>query len=182
MSKPHLNLSREEEEVEVEPPPRWQINYRNRDDDSFLWFRTNLRPSDIVEVTDHRPQYEYTVTGRRRVKLGSRLTTLGTKVAINGKTVAIFKYKGAFYAIQNTCPHQGASLHLGEIEDIDGSPCVSCPRHKWPFSLEDGRCIIPVNYQAQCYPICVGKERDGTKILYVGFTAISNTLFHDDSF
>ena len=103
-------------------------------------------------------------------------------MTINGKTVAIFKYEGEFYAIQNACPHQAASLHLGDIEDIDGTPCVSCPQHRWPFSLEDGQCIVPVNRKAECYPVRVRQERDGLKILYVGFTAITDLLFHDDSF
>ena len=109
-------------------------------------------------------------------------SALGTKVDVNGQTVAIFKYKGGLYAIQNACPHQAASLHLGDIEDIDGTPCISCPRHKWPYSLEDGQCLLPVDCRAECYPIRVRQERDGSEILYVGFTAISDSLFHDDSF
>ncbi|KAF1330178.1 Rieske domain-containing protein, partial [Globisporangium splendens] len=44
----------------------------------------------------------------------------GTKVEINGKDVAIFKNNGEFFAVDDTCPHQGASLHLGDIEEIDG--------------------------------------------------------------
>ncbi|CAI5727262.1 unnamed protein product [Hyaloperonospora brassicae] len=171
------------DDVEAVPsvPRRW--NRRNDYDDSgYLWFRTPVRSADIVEATDHPRQYEYTVNGRKRVKSGSATTTLGTKVELNGKTVAIFKYKGGLYAIQNACPHQAASLHLGDIEDIDGTLCISCPRHKWPFSLEDGQCLLPVNCQAECYPIRVRQERDGSEILYVGFTAFSDTLFHDDSF
>ncbi|CAI5745506.1 unnamed protein product [Peronospora destructor] len=182
MSRLYLDLSWEEAEVEAEPLVRWHRNRNRHDDERYLWFSTYVCPSDVVEATEHRAKYEYTVTGRRRVKLGSRTTTLGTKVRINGKTVAIFKYEGGFYAIQNACPHQAASLHLGDIEDIDGTPCVSCPQHKWPFSLEDGQCIIPVNYQAECYPVRVRQERNGSKILYVGFTAITDLLFHDDSF
>ncbi|KAH7476628.1 hypothetical protein PRIC1_000638 [Phytophthora ramorum] len=182
MNRLHLDLSWEEEVVETEPAVRWLRNREDHDDDRYLWFSTYVRPSDVVEATKHRPKYEYTVTGRRRMKPGSRTTTLGTKVEVNGKTVAIFKYDGGFYAIQDACPHQAASLHLGDIEDIDGTLCISCPQHKWPFSLEDGQCIIPVNRQAECYPIRVRRERDGSKILYIGFSSITDTLFHDDSF
>uniref|UniRef100_A0AAV1UF77 Rieske domain-containing protein n=1 Tax=Peronospora matthiolae TaxID=2874970 RepID=A0AAV1UF77_9STRA len=171
-----------EEEVVTETSVRRYWNRHDHGDSCYLWFKTHVRSSDVVEATEHRRQYEYSVNGRKRVKPGSAITTLGTKVDVNGRTVAIFKYKGGLYAIQNACPHQAASLHLGDIEDIDGTPCISCPRHKWPYSLEDGLCLLPVDCRAECYPICVRQERDGSEIVYVGFTAISDSLFHDDSF
>jgi len=106
----------------------------------------------------------------------------GMRVTVNGMTLALFKYEGEFFAIQNTCPHQGASLHLGDIEDFDGTLCVSCPRHKWPFSLEDGDCMIPVDLRAECYPVDVRRQRDGTNMLFVGFDSFSDSLFSDEDF
>lgn len=167
--------------------------------------------ADVVEATEHPTKYEYTVTGRKRVKPGSRTTTLGAsdtlrvhgrsdrvvahalgleragalagiRAQVNGTTLAIFKYDGEFFAIQNTCPHQGASLHLGDIEDFDGTLCVSCPRHKWPFSLEDGDCMIPVDLRAECYPVDVRRHRDGSNMLFVGFDSFSDSLFSDEDF
>lgn len=101
---------------------------------------------------------------------------------MNGVTIALFKYEGEFFAIQNTCPHQGASLHLGDIEDFDGNLCISCPRHKWPFSLEDGECMIPVNLRVQCYPVSVRQARDGSHMVFVGFEAFPEALFSDEDF
>lgn len=111
-----------------------------------------------------------------------RLPSAGVKAEINGREVAIFKNYGQFYAIDDTCPHQGASLHMGDIEDLDGIVCVSCPRHHWPFSLEDGICMVPVNIQAQPHPVQVRTEASGVKWLFVGFPAITDTLFSNNDF
>uniref|UniRef100_K3WKD0 Rieske domain-containing protein n=1 Tax=Globisporangium ultimum (strain ATCC 200006 / CBS 805.95 / DAOM BR144) TaxID=431595 RepID=K3WKD0_GLOUD len=128
---------------------------REQEAAKYLWFDSFVRPEEVLEASEHRPKYEMSVTGKKRIKPGSRTVTIGTKVEINGKDVAIFKNNGEFFAIDDTCPHQGASLHLGDIEEIDGMVCVSCPRHHWPFSLEDGSCIIPVKIKAQWHPVQV---------------------------
>jgi UDP-MurNAc hydroxylase len=39
--------------------------------------------------------------------------------------------------IPKFCPHEGESLELAAIED----GCIVCPRHKWKFDLETGRCV-----------------------------------------
>lgn len=161
---------------------------------------------DVLEASEHRPKYEMSVTGKKRIKPGSRTVTIGTtalacvalctaagasqltparagtKVEVNGRDIAIFKNYGQLYALDNTCPHQGASLHLGDIEDFDGLVCISCPRHHWPFSLDDGSCLIPVKIQATPHPVRVRTHRDGTKWLYVGFPALADALFSNDDF
>lgn len=106
----------------------------------------------------------------------------GKKAEANGREIAIFKSRGQFHAVDDTCPHQGASLHEGDIEDFDGVVCVSCPRHHWPFSLEDGSCAIPVKIQAQPRPVRVKRMRDGSRRLFVGFPAIATALFSSDDF
>uniref|UniRef100_H3GCB6 Rieske domain-containing protein n=1 Tax=Phytophthora ramorum TaxID=164328 RepID=H3GCB6_PHYRM len=193
MNRLHLDLSWEEEGgdgagCEMAPEPRGP---RRRPLLVVQYIRPTVRRSGGNETPSQvRVHSDWTEAHETRVKddnvrfveaLGP-VRFGGTKVEVNGKTVAIFKYDGGFYAIQDACPHQAASLHLGDIEDIDGTLCISCPQHKWPFSLEDGQCIIPVNRQAECYPIRVRRERDGSKILYIGFSSITDTLFHDDSF
>lgn len=60
---------------------------------------------------------------------------------IKGIEIAVFhvagaEQPGAFYAIQDSCPHQGASL-------IEGEGCgteVSCPLHDWTFDVSTGEC------------------------------------------
>jgi nitrite reductase (NADH) small subunit len=55
-------------------------------------------------------------------------------VQIDGIEVAVFNAGGTFYALENTCPHQGAALSEGWIEGTT----VTCPWHAWCFNLTDG--------------------------------------------
>lgn len=101
---------------------------------------------------------------------------------MNGTTIAIFRYAHYYFAIENACPHQGGSLHLGDIEDYEGTLCISCPRHRWPFSLGEGNCMIRPNLQAQCYPVDIRQQRDGSRFIFVGFESFSESVFCDVDF
>lgn len=59
----------------------------------------------------------------------------GKYVEIGGFHLAVFLHGGQTYVLDNTCPHAGASLAPGTIED----GCVVCPRHSWPFRLDNGQ-------------------------------------------
>jgi 3-phenylpropionate/trans-cinnamate dioxygenase ferredoxin subunit len=52
-----------------------------------------------------------------------------------GQPIAVFNVGGAFYAIDDTCTHQDASLADGYLED-DGT--VECPLHASCFDLRTG--------------------------------------------
>ncbi len=56
-------------------------------------------------------------------------------VAIDGVEVAVFNVGGRLYALDNSCPHQGAPLSDGWIEGTT----VTCPWHAWCFNLTDGK-------------------------------------------
>lgn len=58
----------------------------------------------------------------------------GRAFAVNNCMVAVFLHDGKYYAIDDFCPHQGASLAGGYIDGC----AVACPWHHWRFSLEDG--------------------------------------------
>ncbi len=55
-------------------------------------------------------------------------------VFMNGRSVVVFNIKGTFYAIDNSCPHQGASLAAGKL---DGTR-LQCPAHGLHFDLATG--------------------------------------------
>ncbi len=55
-------------------------------------------------------------------------------VDVRGKDVAVFNVDGVFHAIDDFCPHMGASLAGGFVED----GVVTCPWHYWRFRLADG--------------------------------------------
>jgi nitrite reductase (NADH) small subunit/3-phenylpropionate/trans-cinnamate dioxygenase ferredoxin subunit len=58
----------------------------------------------------------------------------GTTVKVGDKLVALFLCGGQVHAIDDTCPHMGASLAGGYVEN----GVVTCPWHAWRFRLSDG--------------------------------------------
>ena len=58
----------------------------------------------------------------------------GMAVEVDGREIALFNAGGRFYALDNTCPHQGGPLAEGWIE----GNTVTCPWHAWCFRMTDG--------------------------------------------
>lgn len=58
----------------------------------------------------------------------------GVTVEARGRLVAIFQHDGQLEAMDDVCPHMGASLGGGAV--CDG--VVSCPWHGWRFRVTDG--------------------------------------------
>lgn len=76
-------------------------------------------------------------------------------VAVNNKDVAVFNVGGEFFAIDDLCPHMGASLSGGHVED----GCVTCPWHYWRFRLSDGAWADSPRVKTGSYPVhVVGDE------------------------
>jgi nitrite reductase (NADH) small subunit/3-phenylpropionate/trans-cinnamate dioxygenase ferredoxin subunit len=67
------------------------------------------------------------------------------------RDIAIFNVKGAFFAVDDFCPHMGASLSGGFVED----GCVTCPWHYWRFRLADGAWADNPKQKIGSYPIHV---------------------------
>jgi nitrite reductase/ring-hydroxylating ferredoxin subunit len=57
-------------------------------------------------------------------------------VRAEGLALALFNHEGEFFAIDDTCPHQGASLSEGSFHEGR----VICPLHSWVFDVKSGRC------------------------------------------
>lgn len=79
-----------------------------------------------------------------------------TVVQVEGKLIALFRHEGQFYALDDVCPHMGASLAGGYVE----KGTVTCPWHAWRFRLTDG--VWADNPRGQigvgCYPVRVEGE------------------------
>ncbi len=74
--------------------------------------------------------------GFRKVAVFSELIEgEGKVVRIGSDDVALFRLGSSVHAVENTCPHQGASLAEGWLE----GETVSCPWHAWCFELKTGR-------------------------------------------
>ena len=63
----------------------------------------------------------------------------GIAVDVGDKRIAIFRYGGEFFALDETCPHRGGPLHDGTLDE----GIVLCPWHQWQFDLKSG--CSPVN-------------------------------------
>jgi nitrite reductase/ring-hydroxylating ferredoxin subunit len=60
-------------------------------------------------------------------------------VEVEGRPVALFEVDGEYYAIGNTCTHEGGSLCDGMLVDT----MVTCPLHGAAFDVTSGEAIGP---------------------------------------
>lgn len=58
----------------------------------------------------------------------------GQSFTIDESMIGVFNVDGELYAINDLCPHMGASLSAGHVE----ADTVSCPWHAWRFCVKDG--------------------------------------------
>ena len=73
-------------------------------------------------------------TWRTVCRAGELADGEGKTVTVGGRLIAVFHVQGEYYAVDDTCPHMGASLSGGYVED----GIVTCPWHAWRFRLCDG--------------------------------------------
>lgn len=58
----------------------------------------------------------------------------GRAFEVAGRMIAVFHMAGKYSAIYDTCPHMGASLASGYVENGG----VMCPWHAWRFCVTEG--------------------------------------------
>ncbi len=78
-----------------------------------------------------------------------------TTVVIDGREIALFNIAGTFYALDNTCPHQGGPLAEGWIEGAT----VTCPWHAWCFKLTDGKMTLGEFGSVDAFAVRIEGER-----------------------
>ena len=88
-------------------------------------------------------------------KVGEIPEGTGRAFAVNGRTVAVFHWEGRYWAIDDFCPHMGASLAGGEV--CQG--VVTCPWHAWRFSLKDGTWCDNPKLKIDTFPVRVVGEQ-----------------------
>jgi nitrite reductase (NADH) small subunit/3-phenylpropionate/trans-cinnamate dioxygenase ferredoxin subunit len=79
----------------------------------------------------------------------------GRAFPVAGRMVAVFNVGGSFQAIDDFCPHMGASLAEGWLEH----GCVACPWHAWRFRLEDGAWLDNPKIKTDAFPVRIVGER-----------------------
>jgi nitrite reductase (NADH) small subunit/3-phenylpropionate/trans-cinnamate dioxygenase ferredoxin subunit len=75
----------------------------------------------------------------------------GKTVVVGKKLIALFCTNGEYHAIDDCCPHMGASLSGGYVE----GGIVTCPWHAWRFRLGDGAWADNPRIKIGCYPVKV---------------------------
>lgn len=68
-------------------------------------------------------------------KVGSIPEGHGRTFALGDRLLAVFNRGGEYFAIDDLCPHQGASLGEGVLDE---GGAVACPWHGWRFRIRDG--------------------------------------------
>jgi nitrite reductase (NADH) small subunit len=81
-------------------------------------------------------------------------------VQVTGKPVAVFNVDGHFYAISNSCPHEGGPLAEGHLKGC----IVTCPWHDLAFDLRTGHGTDGGGYCVGSYEVRV----EGSKVLIGG--------------
>ncbi|MES2308713.1 MAG: Rieske (2Fe-2S) protein [Verrucomicrobiota bacterium] len=75
-------------------------------------------------------------------------------VELQGKPFGIFHLEDGFHVIDNLCPHKGAPLHEGFVQN----GVVVCPWHQWEFQVSDGKCLSLPNQAVESYPVQIKEE------------------------
>jgi nitrite reductase (NADH) small subunit/3-phenylpropionate/trans-cinnamate dioxygenase ferredoxin subunit len=70
-------------------------------------------------------------------------------VEIEGRPVAIFKVGDRFYAVEDVCPHQGASFEGGALDD----EIVTCPQHGWRLNVITGGSLEAPGIKIETYDV-----------------------------
>ncbi len=79
----------------------------------------------------------------------------GRAFVVGERLIAVFHLEdGQFRAIDDACPHQGASLAEGHVED----GTVACPWHGWRFRLCNGAWADNPRLKVNAYPVRVSGD------------------------
>lgn len=69
---------------------------------------------------------------------------------VEGTRLAVCNLDGTFYAIQDSCTHDGSSFDQTELE----GPEIYCPRHGAVFNVTDGAVLgAPATEPVPTYPV-----------------------------
>ena len=75
-----------------------------------------------------------------------------TCVVVDGQRILVANVDGVFYATDDTCTHEDASLSGGSLK----GDLVKCPLHGSRFSVRTGEPVEdPAEEPLRCYPVTV---------------------------
>ena len=103
-------------------------------------------------------------------EFSTAVTDKPKQIVMLNQRFVLYRNKGQVVVLKDQCPHRGAALSLGWVEN----GCIRCPYHGWKFQA-DGRCVdipanppetpIPQKARVETYPV---QEKYGFVWLFYG--------------
>jgi|APGre2960657404_1045060.scaffolds.fasta_scaffold08074_4 3-phenylpropionate/trans-cinnamate dioxygenase ferredoxin subunit len=92
------------------------------------------------------------------IKIFDNQTELETLIPINtiivfelrNEKICVTQTQNGFFAVQDKCPHNGASLSKGFCNKNNE---IICPLHRYSFNLENGKATSGGAFALKTYPI-----------------------------
>jgi nitrite reductase/ring-hydroxylating ferredoxin subunit len=94
-----------------------------------------------------------------------------------GRSIGVFNLGGEFFALRNSCPHQGGDLCRGPISGFVSSSgpgdyrynrhgeIIRCPWHGWEFDITTGRSVFnPHRLRVRSYDVTIEPDEDDPSI------------------
>jgi nitrite reductase/ring-hydroxylating ferredoxin subunit len=82
---------------------------------------------------------------------------------VKGKEICLGRTSEGYFAVQNHCPHAGAELNFGFLENNR----IICPFHRYSFDTQTGRSLPSQGEALKVYPLEI--REDG---LYIGIKTL----------
>ena len=78
------------------------------------------------------------------------------RVELPDVDIAVVRYEGEVYALQDLCSHAEVPLSEGDVETFDGAPTIECALHGSCFDLRTGQPTnLPATEPVPVYPVRV---------------------------
>jgi nitrite reductase (NADH) small subunit/3-phenylpropionate/trans-cinnamate dioxygenase ferredoxin subunit len=74
---------------------------------------------------------------------------------LGGRGVVLANVDDQYYAISDTCPHAGAPLGEGFLDEST----LTCPLHGWTFDVITGECDIDPDEHLLCLDVQIRGDR-----------------------
>ena len=72
-----------------------------------------------------------------------------------GFSIALCRTATGYHAVENRCPHAGATLHEGILQ----KETLMCIWHGWKFNLKSGKCLNRRNAGLNKFTIQIDNDR-----------------------
>lgn len=92
---------------------------------------------------------------------------------VDGQSIGVLNVEGTYYALRNSCPHQGGPVCLGwiggtnlasrpyELVYARENEIIKCPWHGWEFEIATGRSVFnPHKVRVRTYEVTIEGPED----------------------